>query len=1452
MVARGTSGMSSKVKIDPPALNDGDDYDEWAREVKIWQLVTDIAKAKQGALVYLSLQGKARECCKSIEIEKLQGDHGIDILLDKLKELFAKDSEQAAFMAYEKFETYIRPKDVDMNDFINEWERRYGKIKEKAMELPDGVLAYRLLKSANIDSIKQTMVRSSIAKLSLDEVKKQLKAVHDNTVQSSSTATDVAIKLENTYFCEDGHMNKDEEYNTLYTYSSRGRGRFHGKDSKGYYIANRAGYRGRGIARGKTNDKMNKSSDGGSKKGHKLNPADAAGNPRQCVICKSIMHFVKDCPHNDDEEEEITLFSNGVQDQYMSTFLSETFNSAILDSGCSKTVCGRIWYQQYCDSISEKDVQSIEEMEGTSKFKFGNGESFQSLKKVRLPAKIGSKSVQIETDVVEAEIPMLLSKVSMKKANAKLDFVQDSVDIFGESLKLNFTTSGHYMIDLNPKEIDLTELEENLTLFSIQNASQQDKERMAAKLHTQFGHARSDRIVQLVKDAGIEDKEFELKLREIGESCEVCQRYKKTKPRPVVGFALARDFNEVVSVDLKEIDGDKVFHIIDNATRYSGGSFIKNKTKETIVGKFLKHWVRPFGCPGKLLSDNGREFNNDLFRELASLLNVELLSTAAESPWSNGITERHNALLEEMVKKVIEETGCTKEIALSWCLAAKNSLKNVYGFGPNQLVFGKNPNMPSLCEGNLASLQGKTSSQVIAENLNAMHAARKAFIENEASDKLRRALLSKTRTSTSLVYEIGDKVFYKRKSNDKWLGPASVIGSENKQVFVKHGGEYYRVSPIHLQHVNERECLSKENGQDLNESTSNDDFNYSSQNNICAVESSDEDSTAGDEQNESENVEVPEVHTSTEDTLLKERISETLPGDNETGSEEENPTIKDGIMPSKGSKIMYKRPECENWESATVLGRSGTARGRNKWWSNIRSENETLSSLNMEELDAWKYVDEEVLLACDDSSDVLMAKMKELNNLKLHKVYEQVEDSDVNKIETTWIITESWKKGIKETKARLVARGFQEKQIQQRKDSPTCLKASLRLIFCIAATEKWSVKILDIKSAFLQGQPIQRDVFLKPPKEAGETGIWKLKKTIYGLSDASRQWYLTVKNCLETCESKMSLYDEALFYYTDNGTLKGIIALHVDDFFYCGNQTFHNNVIEPLKKEYEISKEAERKFSYIGLEIQQNDNEILLNQDKYIDELQMIDVKGLNDKRELISGKKSEELRSLIGKLLWVSGQTRPDIAFEVCQLSVNFNKATVEDLKKANKCVKKLQLQKVVLRFPNLGDLSKLRLLSYTDSSFNNLGEGASQGAFINFVVGENQKYAPLSWQSKKLQRVVKSTLGAETMALMSGVENAMLFAAMIQEVSGSKITQIVARTDSKSLYDAANSSKTMEDSRLKIDVAVLRDYLRQDELQSIDWVPSDEQLADSLTKGGASTEKLLCALRGDFPMHS
>ena len=88
-------------RIPPPPLKDGDDFEEWEREIQIWQLVTAIPEAKQGASIYLSLEGKARECCKTIPVAQLQGPDGVTVLIAKLRNLYAKDAEETAFRAYE-------------------------------------------------------------------------------------------------------------------------------------------------------------------------------------------------------------------------------------------------------------------------------------------------------------------------------------------------------------------------------------------------------------------------------------------------------------------------------------------------------------------------------------------------------------------------------------------------------------------------------------------------------------------------------------------------------------------------------------------------------------------------------------------------------------------------------------------------------------------------------------------------------------------------------------------------------------------------------------------------------------------------------------------------------------------------------------------------------------------------------------------------------------------------------------------------------------------------------------------------------------------------------------------------------------------------------------------------------------------------------------------------------
>ena len=69
--------------------------------------------------------------------------------------------------------------------------------------------------------------------------------------------------------------------------------------------------------------------------------------------------------------------------------------------------------------------------------------------KVNIPCTLAGKKIEICTDVVESDIPLLLSKHSIKKSNTVLDFEKDSVSMFGEKLQVQCTDSGQYYVPLS-------------------------------------------------------------------------------------------------------------------------------------------------------------------------------------------------------------------------------------------------------------------------------------------------------------------------------------------------------------------------------------------------------------------------------------------------------------------------------------------------------------------------------------------------------------------------------------------------------------------------------------------------------------------------------------------------------------------------------------------------------------------------------------------------------------------------------------------------------------------------------------------------------------------------------------------------------------------------------------------------------------------------------------------
>ena len=182
---------------------------------------------------------------------------------------------------------------------------------------------------------------------------------------------------------------------------------------------------------------------------------------------------------------------------------------------------------------------------------------------------------------------------------------------------------------------------------------------------------------------------------------------------------------------------------------------------------------------------------------MCEAMNITVKVTAAETQ-HNGLVERNNMIIANMLDMILEDQQLDLVIALSWWLNAKNSLANGHGFSPFQLVFGQNPKLPSIFNDKPPAFTPSDTNQVLNDNLIALHEAKEAFISSENSEKIRSALSTNIRTSGDAKFITGNKVYYKRANDRRWKGPASVLGQDGEQVLVKHGSHYIRVHPCRL------------------------------------------------------------------------------------------------------------------------------------------------------------------------------------------------------------------------------------------------------------------------------------------------------------------------------------------------------------------------------------------------------------------------------------------------------------------------------------------------------------------------------------------------------------------------------------------------------------------------------------------------------------------------------
>ena len=222
--------------------------------------------------------------------------------------------------------------------------------------------------------------------------------------------------------------------------------------------------------------------------------------------------------------------------------------------------------------------------------------------------------------------------------------------------------------------------------------------------------------------------------------------------------------------------------------------------------------------------------------------------------------------------------------------------------------------------------------------------------------------------------------------------------------------------------------------------------------------------------------------------------------------------------------IQIRENDQDTSTNVKILGEGGKSTGRNRFYYNVENINPekfgAFSDQVQFEIIAENSVSgdthEEVNVVFvpayhHQQAEVIKAKQVELQNWKDIEVHEEIEDQGQKVISTRWVITEKICEGQKGAKARLVARGLEDED-QVPLHSPTAAKSKLRTVLAIIANEGWIIETIDIKATFLQRRTINRNVYTMPSPEARQDGIiWKFKKTVYGLDDASSEWYFSVK-----------------------------------------------------------------------------------------------------------------------------------------------------------------------------------------------------------------------------------------------------------------------------------------------------------------------------------------------------